>query len=76
MEVGRPERPLTAVATEPSSGPYDRGVSGGPSLNFADRSQTGVARECRAEPQAKEGRAMKVDTVFTLVSTCQKPGMR
>ena len=35
--------------------PYDRGVSGGPSLNFADRSQTEVARECRAEPQAKEG---------------------
>src|SRR5947209_18396084 len=31
-----------------------RGLGGGPPLVFAAVKQTGVARECRAEPQAKE----------------------
>jgi hypothetical protein len=43
---------------------YDRGLSGGPPLVFAAVKQTGVARECRAEPQAKKGRAMEQDNVF------------
>jgi hypothetical protein len=43
---------------------YDRGLSGGPPLVFAAVKQTGVARERRAEPQAKKGRAMEQDNVF------------
>ncbi|MER8710438.1 hypothetical protein NKH49_33985 [Mesorhizobium sp. M1088] len=43
---------------------YDRGLSGGPPLVFAAVKQKGVARECRAEPQAKKGRAMEQDNIF------------
>ena len=45
--------------------------------NLGTHELTGVARECRAEPQAKEGRAVdRRITFFTSVSMCRKPSTR